>query len=95
MTTAPAGRFRRKIGDALVIVDVRNDLPPDPSVVPKATARESAAYYGFRGTELAERIKVFEDGVRAVNMHAGDGERALREMISSGVRLRSADALAA
>jgi nicotinamidase/pyrazinamidase len=59
-----------------------------------------ATDYCVRATALDARksgleVFVLEDAVRAVNIHAGDGERALREMISSGVHLCSTEELAA
>lgn len=45
--------------------------------------------------KLGLDVFILEDAVRAVNIHAGDGERALREMISSGVHLCSTEELSA
>ena len=51
-----------------------------------------ATDYCVRETALDARsggfdVIVLEDAVRAVDVHAGDGERALRELVSKGVRL--------
>jgi nicotinamidase/pyrazinamidase len=59
-----------------------------------------ATDYCVRATALDARklgldVFILEDAVRAVNIHAGDGERALREMISSGAHLCSTEELAA
>ena len=103
-------------------------LPRRARVVSKATGRDSEAYSGFQGTDLAEQMKalkcarvivgglatdycvrataldarslglevlILDDAVRAVNIQAGDGERAMREMSCAGVRLCSADEAAA
>jgi len=74
-------------------------LPRSARVVSKATGRDGEAYSGFRGTDLAEQMKALKcarvDAVRAVNVQAGDGERAMREMICAGMRLCSADEAAA
>jgi nicotinamidase/pyrazinamidase len=58
-----------------------------------------ATDYCVRATALDARslgldVFVIEDAVRAVNLHPGDGERALREMSSSGVHFCSAEDLA-
>lgn len=103
-------------------------LPGGARIVSKATGRDSEAFSGFQGTDLAEQMKalkcarvivgglatdycvrataldarslglevfILDDAVRAVNIQAGDGERAMREMIFAGVRLCCADEAAA
>lgn len=59
-----------------------------------------ATDYCVRATALDARrlgidVFVLRDAVRAVNIHPGDGERALREMIAAGIELCCAKELAA
>ncbi len=46
-------------------------------------------YTALDGRSLGFSVTVFREGVRAVDLHPGDGDRALREMADAGVRVRS------
>jgi hypothetical protein len=57
-----------------------------------------ATDYSIRATDARKmglHVFVLEGAVRVMNINAEDGERVMREMTSSGVRLCSAEELAA
>lgn len=103
-------------------------LPPDTTVISKATSRDREAYSSFQGTDLDSRLRaagirrlfvgglttdycvlntvrdarrlgyevfVLADAIRAVDVRAGDGQRAEVEMVSLGAQFITLDGQAA
>jgi nicotinamidase/pyrazinamidase len=101
-------------------------LPPDTTVISKATSRDREAYSSFQGTDLDSHLReagirrlfigglttdycvlntvrdarrlgyevfVLADAIRAVDVRAGDGQRAETEMVSLGAQFITLDGL--